>query len=103
MNPPLRLRAVGFSVSILFTFFLGCPWARTAPYLELAPMLGHTTSTNAFIWVKASESAKFSVRIGTKPELSDSRTVRGPKLETKFACMDHLVVGELQPLTRYFY
>ena len=66
-------------------------------------MLGHTTSTNAFIWVKASESAKFSVRIGTKPELSYGRTVRGPTLEAKSAFMDHLVVSELQPLTRYFY
>lgn len=66
-------------------------------------MLGHTSSTNARIWVKASESSKFAVRIGTKPDLSDGRTVRGPKLEAKTAFMDQLAVNELRPSTRYFY
>ncbi len=101
MNPPLRQLAITSAVIILHGLLL--PSGLASPYLELAPMLGHTTSTNARIWVKASEPARLAVRTGTKPDLSDSRTIRGPKLVAKSAFMDQLVAGELQPSTRYFY
>lgn len=76
---------------------------HAAPFLELAPMIGHTSSTDTRIWVKASETAKFSVLIGMKPDLSDARMVRGPKLEAASAFMNHLIVNNLQPTTRYHY
>jgi alkaline phosphatase D len=72
-------------------------------YLELAPMLGHVSSTEARIWAKSSEPAKLSVRLSTKPDLSGSRTVRGPKLETASGLMGHVVVSGLQPSTLYYY
>jgi alkaline phosphatase D len=72
-------------------------------YLELAPMLGHVSSTEARIWAKSSEPAKLSVRLSTKPDLSGSRTVRGPKLETASGLMGHVVVRDLHPSTLYYY
>jgi len=89
--------------SLLLSLVLIAVGADAAPYLDLAPMVGHTTSTNTRIWVKASEAGTFSVRISTKPDLSDARTVRGPKLEAASGLMDHVVVGKLEPATRYYY
>jgi len=66
-------------------------------------MIGHTSSTATRIWAKASQPAKLSVRIGQKPDLTDARTVRGPKLEADTAFAGQLVVSNLQPATRYYY
>ena len=105
MNSPLLphplLRAC---VALVISLFLGlAPRASSAAYLELAPMLGHVSSTEARIWAKSSESTKLSVRISTKPDLSSSRTVRGPKLEAGSGLMGHVVVSNLQPATLYYY
>lgn len=77
--------------------------AAAAPYLELAPMIGHTSSSDTRIWVRASGAAKPSVRIGMKADLSDARTVRGPRLEAASGFMGHLQVDGLRASTRYHY
>ena len=74
-----------------------------SPYLDLAPMLGHTTSTNARIWAKASEPARLSVRISTRADLKEGETTRGPKLEAASDCTGQMLVPDLQPATRYYY
>lgn len=66
-------------------------------------MLGHTTSTDTRIWVKASQPARLAVRIGKQPDLADGKLVRGPTLEARTGCMGHLVVGGLEPAQRYYY
>jgi alkaline phosphatase D len=100
MNSPLSKRAAAMLAFVCLTPVAS---AVAAAYLELAPMLGHVSSTDARIWAKASEPAKLSVRIGTKPDLSGSRTVRGAKLEAGSGFMGHIVVSDLQPATLYHY
>jgi alkaline phosphatase D len=73
------------------------------PFLRGGPMLGHVSSTNAYIWAQASRPAKLSVRISENPDLSKSRTLRGPTLEADADCMGELVVNGLQPSRRYSY
>lgn len=98
-NPLLKIRRSLALAWLLSTATLG----SAAPYLELAPMIGHTTSSDARIWAKASEAAKVSVRIGTRPDLSDSRTIKGPRLEAASGFMGQVLVGGLAPGTRYHY
>jgi alkaline phosphatase D len=76
---------------------------RTIPYLELGPMIGHTTSTNSRIWAKASVPATLSVRIGLKEDLSDGRRIKGPRLETNTGLMNQVFIEKLQPSQRYYY
>jgi len=77
--------------------------AHAAPYLSLGPMLGHTTSTNARIWMRASEPARVSIRIGTGPELSRSRTISGARLTTNTANAGEIMLSGLQPSTQFYY
>jgi len=92
-----------FAALLVFAGVTPVPDASAAAYLELAPMLGHVSSTEARIWAKSSEPAKLSVRIGIKPDLSGSRTVRGPKVDSGSGLMGHVVVSDLQPATLYYY
>lgn len=105
MNSPLLSHAAlhGFAALLISFWFAPAPDASAAAYLELAPTLGHVSSTDARIWAKSSEPVKLSVRIGTKPDLSGSRTVRGPRLEASTGLMGHVVVSNLQPATLYYY
>src|SRR5262245_61995107 len=77
--------------------------AAASPYLELSPMVGHTTSTNSRLWAKASAPARLSVRIGTSSDLNGARSVRGPGLEPDTGLMGHVLVEGLEPKTRYYY
>lgn len=77
--------------------------SSAAPYLELPPLLGHVTSTNARLWTKASGPAKVSVRIGSTQDLSDGRVTKGPKLEARTAFMNTIEIENLRPARRYFY
>src|SRR6266487_3770163 len=105
MNSPWRKRAGPFALGIFGGLLLlgSAGAAKCTAYLELAPMIGHTSSTNARIWAKASGPARLSVQLGEKPDLMDGWTVRGPKLDANTACMGQLVVGHLHPATRYYY
>lgn len=73
------------------------------PYLQLAPMLGHVSATEARIWVKATGPAKVAVWVNANADLREAREVAGPALgaETDFAGV--VVVSGLEPATRYFY
>ena len=74
-----------------------------SPYLLDGPMLGHTTSTNARVWLRASEPARVSIRISTDSELSRARTISGPRLTTNAAHSGEVFVAGLQPKTVYYY
>jgi len=97
-------------IVVLALFQCGCSAVNSqvrtssgAPYLELGPMIGHTTSTNTRIWAKSSAPATLSVRIGLKEDLSDSRRIKGPKLGTNSGLMDHVFIDKLEPSPRYHY
>src|SRR2546427_670362 len=45
--------------------------SASTPYVDLGPLLGHVSSSNALVWVKASGPARLSVRVGQKSDLSD--------------------------------
>lgn len=66
-------------------------------------MLGHTTSTNARLWVRASEPARVAVRISMNADLSQGRSFSGPRLTTNTAQAGEVLVSQLQPNTRYYY
>lgn len=76
---------------------------QAAPYLELGPMVGHTARNHVKIWAKASEPARFAVRISENPELANGRHIDGPNLEARSDFMGHLSISGLKPNTRYFY
>lgn len=73
------------------------------PYLALAPMLGHVSSTNALIWAQASGAARLNVRISAETNFASGRSIAGPRLEADSGFMGHVVVSGLRPGTRYFY
>lgn len=79
------------------------PVAGTAAFLDLGPMLGHVSSSNALVWAKASGPARLSVRLGQKDDLSDARVVPGPLLEAAGGFMGTLALSGLRPSQRYFY
>jgi len=73
------------------------------PYLQLAPMLGHVSASEARIWLKATGPVKASVLIGTTGDLGSAREVAGPALAAESDFAGVVVVPELKPATRYFY
>jgi alkaline phosphatase D len=77
--------------------------AGAPAFLDLGPMLGHVSSTNALIWAKASGPARLGVRIGQKEDLSEGRVVSGPLLEAASGFMGALALTGLQSSRRYFY
>ena len=75
----------------------------SAPYLLDGPMIGHTTSTNTRIWVRASEPARVSVRISSDPALTRVRTISVPRLTLNTGNSGEILVSGLQPNAQYFY
>ena len=73
------------------------------PFLKCGPMLGHVAHDRALVWVKASNAAKSSLRVGTKADLSDARVVNGPALTADTAFSGTLEIPDLAAATRYFY
>ncbi|HXG63071.1 MAG TPA: alkaline phosphatase D family protein [Planctomycetota bacterium] len=84
-------------------WWLAAVLAAGDPYVELGPMVGHTGSDEALLWVKASGPSRLAVRYGRRPDLADGRLTGGIPLgpDTDFA--GHVRVTELEPATRYFY
>ena len=72
-------------------------------YLMLNPMLGHVSDVEARVWVKASGAARFDISVGEKADLSDARTIEGPRLERDADFMGHVVIPGLRAETRYYY
>jgi alkaline phosphatase D len=104
-----------FGVVILFFLIVSCSGsgyaaAEGAPtegtggaYLELGPLLGHVSPTEAKIWVKASAPAKMAIRIGKKDDLSDGRSTEAANAGANTLFSKHLTVEKLEPTERYFY
>jgi alkaline phosphatase D len=76
---------------------------HTGPYLELGPLLGHVSSTNAKIWVKASAPALLSVVVGENEDLSDRVGFKAPKLDAANFFSGHVLATDLKPNSRYYY
>lgn len=75
----------------------------SAPYLELGPLLGHVSSSNALVWIKASGPARFSVRVGQKMDLSDGTEIKGPRLEADSDFMGQVLLPKLNSSRHYHY
>ncbi len=72
-------------------------------YLELGPLLGHVSSSDARVWVKASRAAESSVRVGHKADLSDGVEIKGPQLEAGTDFTGQVVLPKLAAARSYFY
>ncbi len=72
-------------------------------FLKCGPMLGHVGADHALVWVKASNAAKATLRVGAKSDLSDARTIHGPALTAETAFAGVIAVPDLAPGTRYYY
>lgn len=72
-------------------------------FLKCGPMLGHVAQDRATIWVKASNAAKLTLRVDTRPDLAKARVVQGPALTADTSFTGTIEVTDLQPGTRYFY
>ena len=73
------------------------------PYLQLAPMLGHISSGDARIWIKATGAARWSVRVSEQADLASPGEVEGSPLAEVAAFTGVALLTELKPVTRYFY
>ncbi|MBT5927813.1 MAG: hypothetical protein HOH33_14470 [Verrucomicrobia bacterium] len=95
------------STSFLGTLALGLVFLTQSiqgnSYVELGPMLGHVGSHEARIWVKASQTARLSVKVGVDASLEKARLVDGPALTDMTDHNGHIQVAELNPSTRYYY
>jgi alkaline phosphatase D len=78
-------------------------FAQSGAYLELGPMVGHTGPNETRIWAKASQASQLGINIGTSPDLSDARLVKGPSVGADSDFMGHVRVDGLKPATKYFY
>lgn len=74
-----------------------------APYLDLGPLLGHVSASNALVWVKASGAARLSVRLGQKRDLSDGAEINGPRLAADTDFMGQVLLPELNSSRPYYY
>ena len=72
-------------------------------FLRAGPMLGHVAHDRALVWVKGSNAAEVTIKVGTTAALRKARTVSGPKLTAETAFSGTVELGELQPGTRYYY
>ncbi len=72
-------------------------------YLQLAPMIGHVSATDARIWIKATGAAKWTVRVSEHADLADARAIEGPALAEASAFTGVALLAELKTATRYFY
>ncbi len=73
------------------------------PHVELGPLLGHVSSTNATVWLKASSNALLSVVVGEVEDLSDRVGFKAPKLDAATFYSAQVLLTELEPATRYYY
>jgi alkaline phosphatase D len=74
-----------------------------APYLDLGPLLGHVSSSNALLWAKASAAAQLSIRVGQRRDLSDGTEISGPKLAADTDYMGQVLIPKLEPSRQYYY
>jgi len=66
-------------------------------------MLGHVSESEAAIWVKASEPASLAVKVSTRSDLSNSRTIRGAALKPETDAAGVIRMGDLSPNQTYHY
>ena len=77
--------------------------AGPAAALHLGPLLGHTTSVSARIWIKATIAATSAVLVAETRDFSDARVVPGPNLTEVNYLSGVIDVDGLRAKQRYFY
>mgnify|MGYP000867447855 CR=1 FL=1 len=76
---------------------------KAANWLELGPMIGHVSHTNASLWVKSHLPAEVSVAISRDPELAEVIHIAGPNLTAETDRSGFWIIPDLEPATRYYY
>ena len=76
---------------------------RAGSYLELGPLLGDITATNAKVWLKASAPGAVSITVGKNRDLFDRISFNGPKVAAETFFSAQVLLGGLEPSTRYYY
>ncbi|MDP6946890.1 MAG: hypothetical protein QF464_22260, partial [Myxococcota bacterium] len=71
--------------------------------LSHGPLIGHTTSTSARVWLRTAYSAEVVVRYGTQADLADGESLAPavPTMAEDFVTVVELT--DLTPATTYFY
>jgi alkaline phosphatase D len=72
-------------------------------FLKAGPMVGHVADDRAWLWLKASNTAKVTLRLGTAPDLSDAKLIEGPALTDETAFAASVEIAGLHPATTYSY
>ncbi len=76
---------------------------RAGGHLELGPLLGSITATNAKVWLKASAPGRLSVVVGKDRELSEPVSIDAPELTAETFFSTQVIISRLEPSTRYYY
>jgi alkaline phosphatase D len=74
-----------------------------AAALQLGPLLGHTTSESARIWIKATAKATSAVLVAETQDFFNARVISGPILAEATDFSGVIDVGGLRAQQRYFY
>jgi alkaline phosphatase D len=101
MNSPISRGPQVWLLSFLAPLFSLA--AGAANWLELGPMIGHVSHTNASLWVKSHLPAGVSVAISRDPELAEVRPIAGPQLTEETDRSGSWTIPDLEPSTRYYY
>ncbi len=79
------------------------PAIYAGPRLDLGPLLGSITPTNARLWLKTTGPAMVSIAVGRNEDLSDRIGFKVPKLEAENFFSAHTLITNLESNTRYHY
>src|SRR5689334_3664402 len=106
--PPLTGETQAAPVPDLSSLFTSAvltlsPAQAGPPYLMAGPMLGHAGPAEARVWIRATASVPWSVRISESPAMDGAREVAGPALSDDSAGTGVAILDGLKPATRYYY
>jgi alkaline phosphatase D len=78
-------------------------YAEGQSWITAGPMVGHTTSTTALVWARASSESGVSVRYATDASMKDARESDPVSARMASDLTVHMAITDLKPDTRYFY
>jgi alkaline phosphatase D len=76
---------------------------RAGSYLDLGPLLGNVTATNAKVWLKASAAGQAMIAVGKNRDLSDRINFDAAELTAETFFSAQVLIGGLEASTRYYY
>src|SRR5688500_288342 len=99
-----RMRAGGLTWLLALSVALLLPVrSQAAAYVDVGPMIGHVSATNALVWFKGSERAFPVLELSETAEFARPKVFRGAPLQAANDYAATLQATGLKPATRYFY